>query len=179
MGAARDWTRSQHERCPDCGTDASNFADRELGAQVLREVAEWGRLLASADPAAVRRRPAAEVWSPLEYACHVRDLLPVMAGRVELMRTEDSPDLGWWDHEAEVVASCYNEQVPVLVVEQMTTNARGFSLTLDRVVGDEWERRAERRPGEVFTIRGTARFVLHEVIHHRDDASRALKGIAP
>ena len=153
--------------------------DTELGVELLREVAAWGRLLASADPPAVRVRPAPGVWSALEYAGHVRDLLPVMSTRIDRMLVEDDPDLGWWDHEAAVIEDRYNEQVPVLVVEEMTANARVFTATLAGVDADDWGRSAERRAGEVFTIRGIARFVLHEVIHHRDDASRSLKGVSP
>lgn len=178
MAEGRDWTRSQFERCPDCGADASLVTDAELGTELQREVAAWGRLMASADPQAVRIRPSTEVWSALEYACHVRDVLPVMAQRIERIRVEDDPVLGWWDHEAAVVDDRYNEQVPVLVIEAMTTHARSFAETLNRVAAGEWDARAERRPGEVFTIRGLARFVLHEVIHHRDDATRSLKEVS-
>jgi len=176
MAEGRDWARSQFERCPDCGADASTVEHDDLAMQVIREVAEWGRLLAPADPALVRVRPEEQVWSALEYACHVRDLLPVMTERVARIRTEEDPSLGWWDHEAAVDDDRYNEQVPVLVVEAMTRNARAFADALREVAGDEWDRGAERRPGERFTLRGIARFVLHEVIHHRDDAARSLKG---
>ena len=179
MAEGRDWTRSQFERCPDCGTDASAVADHELGAEIVREVATWGRVLAAADPVGVRGRPSADVWSALEYGCHVRDVLPVMDARIGRMLTDDQPELGWWDHEAAVVDDRYNEQVPVLVVEAMTANARRFSTTLAGIRGADWDRAAERRAGEHFTVRGIARFVLHEVVHHRDDAARSLKGVSP
>lgn len=177
MAEGRDWTRTQFERCPDCGADVAAIEVSALGAVVMREVAAWGRLLAAADPTAVRLRPADHVWSALEYACHARDLLAVMAARVERMLVETSPVLGWWDHEAAVDDDHYNEQVPVLVIEAMTANARGFVRSLSAVANDDWERSAQRRPGEQFTISGIARFVLHEVIHHGDDAARSLKGI--
>jgi hypothetical protein len=179
MVDGRDWTRSQFEACPDCGADAAAVDDLALGSEILREVARWGRLSAAADPASIRRRPAEEIWSALEYACHVRDLLPVMAGRIHRMLEDDHAELGWWDHEAAALDDRYNEQVPVLVIEAMTRNARAFAAALDTVGADDWDRPAERRPGERFTVRGIARFVLHEVIHHRDDATRSLKGVSP
>lgn len=174
MAEGRDWTRSQFEACPDCGADASAIPDDQLGATLLREVATWGRVMAAADPHGVRVRPAPDVWSALEYACHVRDLLPVMGERIGRMLAEDDPALGWWDHEAAAIEDRYNDQVPVLVIEAMTANARSFAARLAGVAAAEWERAAERRPGERFTVRGIARFVLHEVIHHRDDASHSL-----
>jgi len=185
MAEGRDWTRSQYEACPDCGADAASMADAAIGPEVIRDVARWGRLMAAADPHGVRIRPRDDVWSALEYACHVRDLLPVMTGRVERMlaaaATGTQADLGWWDHEAAVIDDRYAEQVPVLVIEAMHDNARAFAAVLDRVDAaeeDVWELAAERRPGEHFTVRGIARFVLHEVIHHRDDAARSLKGVS-
>jgi hypothetical protein len=95
------------------------------------------------------------------------------------MLEDDHGELGWWDHEAAAVGDRYNEQVPVLVIEAMTRNARGFAATLESIDDDGWDRSAERRAGEHFTVRGIARFVLHEVIHHRDDATRSLKGVSP
>ncbi|MEM7142233.1 MAG: DinB family protein [Actinomycetota bacterium] len=173
MAEGRDWTRSQFERCPDCGADPSAIADEQLGRELLREVAAWGSALAKVEslyPKAATVRPESDVWSALEYACHVRDVLPVMERRIERMLIEDDPDLGWWDHEAAVVEDRYNEQVPVSVIEAMSANARSFSATLGGLRGTDWDRRAQRRAGEFFTVRGIARFVLHEVIHHREDA---------
>lgn len=173
MAEGRDWTRSQFEACPDCGADPSSFADDELGPQLVREIATWGRFMATSDPVGLRARPEPEVWSALEYACHVRDLLPVMEERIGRILVEDDPSLGWWDHEAAVHEERYNEQDLVLTTEAMTANARSFAGRLATVDGPAWDRGAERRPGERFTIRGVARFVLHEVIHHRDDASHS------
>ena len=177
MTEGRDWTRTQFEACPDCGADASRLADTELATAVTREAAAWGRSLATADPAGLRFRPDPGVWSALEYGCHTRDLLAVMSARVIRMRTEDNPSLGWWDHEAAVDDDRYNEQDPVLVAEAIAANARGFAAVLDDVAAGDWDRTAERRAGERFTIRGIARFVLHEVIHHRHDAERVLESV--
>ena len=108
-------------------------------------------------------------------SCQVRDLLPVMEARIRRIRVEDDPSLGWWDHEAAAVDDLYNEQDPVLVSETIDANGWGFAAALGEVEAHEWDRGAQRRPGERFTIRGMARFVLHETIHHRDDAERALR----
>lgn len=178
MAEGRDWTRTQHEACPDCGADTAAIADADLAPALGREAAAWGRFLASADPAGLRARPAPGVWSGLEYACHVRDLLPVMEERIGRILREEEPDLGWWDHEAAVVERDYNGQDVVLVTEALTANARSFAARLAAVDGPAWDRRAERRPGEWFTVRGIGRFVLHEVIHHREDAARSLGGAA-
>lgn len=179
MAEGRDWARTQFEACPDCLADPSQTPDEELGTAIVREIAAWGRVLAAADPVAVRIRPGPDTWSALEYACHVRDLLPVMDTRVRTLLTSEDPVFEWWDHEAAVTEQRYAEQVPVLVQEAAAGHARSFAATLGGVTGDQWERHAARRPGEVFTLRGLARFVLHEVIHHRDDAERVLRSVPP
>lgn len=168
----------QEEPCPDCGFDPTLLLDDELADALVREAAEWGRTLASADPRARRRRPAPDTWSPLEYACHVRDVLPVMAARIERMLGEDDPELGWWDHEAEADLSSYNDQDPVHVVEDLAAHSRAFAACLGPVRGEQWDRPGRRRAGERFTVRGVARFVLHEAIHHREDAVAGLEAAA-
>lgn len=175
MNEARDWTRTQFEPCPDCGADAASLTDADLGPALSAELAAWGRTVASAEPACLTARPREGFWSALEYACHVRDLLPVMTERIRRIQMEDDPVLGWWDHEAAAVAERYNEQIPVLVVESMTANGRELAGLLASLDESDWDRGAERRPGEHFTVRGIARFVLHEVIHHRHDAAAMIR----
>jgi hypothetical protein len=70
----KDWTWVLERPCPECGFDARAF-DRELvGAMILTNAAAWQRVLRGR---AVELRPADEVWSPLEYACHVRDVFGI------------------------------------------------------------------------------------------------------
>jgi hypothetical protein len=118
------------------------------------------------------------VWSPLEYACHTRDVLAVFEERVRRTATTPGQQLGWWDHDAAVVDSRYNEQEPVLVAEAIAANARRFGQSLSDLASAQWDAAAERRAGERFTIRGMARFVLHEMVHHHRDAEQQLEATA-
>ena len=176
MAEGRDWTRSQFEACPDCGHDSSRVADTDLPRALTDEAAAWGSFLAAAPIADLRRWVEPGVWSPLEYACHTRDVVGVFDVRVQRTAIEPGQQLGWWDHEAAVVDEAYNRQEPVLVVEAMAENARRFGATLAGLDASAFDLAAERRPGEHFTIRGMARFVLHELAHHRWDAERLVYG---
>ena len=174
MAEGRDWTRTTSESCPDCGADTPSIGDAELARAITTAVADFGRTLAPADPVRVRARPVDGVWSALEYACHSRDLIGVFEHRVRRTVKTPGQQLGWWDHEASVVDDGYNQQVPVLVAEEMASMARSFALVLADLEAGVWDARAERRPGEHFTVREMARFVLHELIHHRWDAENSL-----
>ena len=65
--------------CPDCGFDAAGYRRRRgLPAVLHAATARW--------PACSPRRasptgPTPDVWSPLEYVCHVRDVYRVFTGR--------------------------------------------------------------------------------------------------
>src|SRR5689334_19199798 len=67
----KDWTWVLRERCPDCGYDASSVAPGDLGPAIRDNAQGWLAVLAQ--PGATDR-PDECTWSPLEYACHVRDV---------------------------------------------------------------------------------------------------------
>ena len=169
---------SGDERCIGCGMQPAELPARALGAQIRDEVHAFGELLAEADDDAVRRRPAPATWSALEYGVHVRDLLTVFAERVIRTLAEHEPELGWWDHEAAIADGMANESDVGAVVDDLGRNAAKLSEALRLVSDEDWMRVGTRRADERFTIELMARFALHEVLHHRDDAVRALTRVS-
>ena len=148
----------------------------------MRQISEEGRAWQSlvrrlreqpgVDPSAP---PSPAAWSPWQYAGHVRDVLDVFTARVERARREDSPALGWWDHEVAAVEERYNAQEAGQVAEALTDNAMELARVLTSVPADGWSRTATRRETESFTVAGLARFALHESSHHRKDATGELR----
>ena len=67
----KDWTWVLQEPCAECGFRADDVDPRRVADLVRAGLPRWQQVLARPD-AAVRRRP--DVWSDLEYACHVRDV---------------------------------------------------------------------------------------------------------
>ena len=114
----KDWTFVLDRPCTECGFVASDVDVTDLPGLVLTAAAPWGRVLA-APGAAVR--PGPRVWSPLEYACHVRDVLRIFNGRVELIRTQDDPRFPNWDQDASAIEDRYWEQDPAVVAANSTT----------------------------------------------------------
>ena len=171
--------RWQSERCPECSFDPNGVSTAELPAAVAglgrKYQAPLTRFLPGEDASLLVAHPLPGVWSALAYACHVRDVLCVFDGRIARMLVEDSPELGWWDHEAAVEADAYEKQPVAEVAAAIAANAAALSATLAAVPEDAWDRTGTRRDGELFTVLGAGRFALPEGTHHLLDIGRVLR----
>ena len=88
--------------------------------------------------------------------------------------TNPNLELKLYDPNAKSVAG-YEKQPPAEVAAAIATNAAALAATLEAVPEDGWDRTATRRDGELFTVLGTGRFVLHEGTHHLLDIGRVLR----
>jgi hypothetical protein len=171
--------RWQSEQCPECAFEPEKYGPAELPAAVAglgrRYRAPLERMLPGESTDLLRAHPLAGTWSALGYACHMRDVLILFDGRIQRMLVEANPDLGWWDHEAAAEADRYDDQEPAEVAKALEANAAGLAVTLNGIADRAWERTGRRGPGEVFTVLGAARFVLHEGHHHLLDLGRVLR----
>ena len=117
----------------------------------------------------VAQRPRADVWSPLEYACHVRDVFVLFDTRLRLMLDEHDPLFANWDQDATAVEQRYREQQPDRVALELTDAATTIAGSFDAVQGDDWLRRGRRSDGASFTVDSFARYFIHDPIHHLHD----------
>jgi subtilisin-like proprotein convertase family protein len=69
----KDWTWVLDQPCPDCAYDASRVVPRDIGLTIREIASQWDAVLVHPQ-CVIRPRP--EVWSALEYGCHVRDVFP-------------------------------------------------------------------------------------------------------
>ena len=168
----KDWTWVLERPCPDCGYDSAAPQVGELGRITRSTVTAWQEVLGRPD---VRVRPAPAVWSPLEYACHVRDVYRLFGERLALMLAEDDPRFANWDQDATALAERYHEQEPAAVFEQLTAHGTAMAERLDGVRGAQWLRPGRRSNGSVFTVDSLGRYVLHDVVHHLHDVGRPLR----
>jgi hypothetical protein len=165
----KDWTWVLRRACPQCRLDSTSVAREQLPGMLRANAEQWRRVLAA--PGDARRRPRPEVWSSLEYACHVRDVCRVFAGRLELMRTEDHPAFPNWDQDATAVADRYGEQDPTVVSDELVAAAQQLADGFAAVPAAEWARTGARSDGAVFTIESLGRYFIHDVIHHIYDVT--------
>jgi hypothetical protein len=163
------------DRCEECGFTYELSEAAEAGPAVVAHAAELGDVLGSpgADPR-TRRKP--DTWSPLEYACHVRDVLLVQRERVLAARRVDRPSFDPMGRDERVEHDGYAEQDPTDVARQLADAAALFAHVLARLGPDDWDRqvvynypRRTDRP-----LRWVAVHTVHEMRHHLLDVRRQL-----
>ncbi|HEX4903773.1 MAG TPA: DinB family protein [Acidimicrobiales bacterium] len=164
----RDWTWVLERPCPECGFDARTADPAGVGDLVRANASAWQRVLARPD-VAVRSRP--DRWSPLEYACHVRDVFRLYLERLDLMLTQDGPHYPNWDQDETAVRDRYGEQRPATVAVELTRAAAALADRFDEVEGDQWSRTGFRSDGAAFTVESFARYFVHDPIHHLWDVT--------
>jgi hypothetical protein len=161
---AKDWTWVLDRRCPDCGFDASTCAAGAVSNLVRENALQWSQLLV--DGVIHPGRPDPAVWSPLEYACHVRDVYERFDHRISLMLTEWNPLFPNWDQDATAVTDRYEEQEPAVAVDRLARAAEALATRLEGVSPADQQRPGRRSDGALFTVDAIARYMIHDPIHH-------------
>ncbi|MEU4777370.1 DinB family protein [Micromonospora sp. NPDC023633] len=161
------------DRCDECGFDYAGVSIDELPSLLRTLGGRYAAVLAEVRQ--VRRRPADGVWSPLEYACHVRDVLSVQAERLALALRVEEPEFAPMGRDERAVAEAYNEQDPATVLAALGAAADDLAarigvlgpVELARTGVYPWPRPQAR------TLLWLGRHTLHEGEHHLLDIRRA------
>ena len=162
-GDDKDWTWVLERQCPECGVDPGSIDPATVPDLVRANAAGWERVLARAD---ARDRPRPDVWSPLEYGCHVRDVFALFDARLALMLDEDDPLFANWDQDETAVAERYDLQDPATVAAELAAAADHVAASFASVAGDQWDRVGRRSDGARFTVRTFAQYFVHDPVHH-------------
>ena len=128
-------------------------------------------------PTILRRRPAPDVWSALEYAAHTRDVFAFYRERIERVLAEERPLLhavGFGDREEE---RTYNDEAPAATADGVTGEATAVASLLEGLDDDGWARvgLASDGSGAERTVRVLAERVVHDAHHHLLDIGRSLR----
>lgn len=164
-----DWTWVLGRPCPDCRYDAAAVPPTSVAGRIRSDAEAWTRIALA--PGA-EQRPQPRVWSPLEYACHVRDVHEVFAGRVRLMLAQDDPAFANWDQDATALERDYSAMPPAALVVGLRAAADDVAGLYDAVAAGPsaaWGRTGRRSDGSAFTLDSLARYHLHDLVHHRWD----------
>ena len=164
----KDWTWVLQRPCPECGFEPAAIDLADVPKLARANAGAWREVLGRAD---VTTRPNPRVWSPLEYACHVRDVFRLYDERLALMLREDDPLFANWDQDETAVAERYGAQDPSVVASELETAGEQIAASFDAVKDDEWARTGQRSDGVSFTVESFARYFLHDPIHHLHDVT--------
>lgn len=162
----KDWTWTVARVCDECGFDPEQVTFENLPQQIRQQVQDWAQVLSRPN---VSERPRPQSWSPLEYGAHVRDVLQVMRGRVELMLSKDNPDLPSWDQDEAAVAGNYRNLNPILLADEIGIEASMTAAAYARLAPEQAARPGRRTDGSEFTIESLGKYLLHDLVHHAWD----------
>ncbi|TLS42821.1 DinB family protein [Streptomyces montanus] len=162
--------------CAECGFEYDLALAPTVSTLAKGHASEYAELL-RAEPSVLRRRSAPHVWSPLEYACHMRDVLLAQRERALAARRHETPVAEPMGRDERVDHDGYARQQPADVARQLRDAALLFAHVLDRLSPADWERtlvytypeREER------SLRWVAVHTLHELRHHLLDMRRQLE----
>lgn len=166
----KDWTWVLDRPCPECGYSAAAVTVDRLPDLLRDNATAWEAVLTLDD---TRVRPEPGVWSPLEYACHVRDVHRIFDVRVGQMLSEDDPHFANWDQDRTALEERYDEQNPAVVASELLDAAATIAGRYESVAPDAWGRRGFRSDGAEFTVESIGRYHLHDVVHHLWDVRAA------
>lgn len=165
----KDWTWVLQRPCPECGLDTRSVERHQVGTILRANAASWQELLRGRGDAELRARPDDHTWSPLEYACHVRDVFRLYDHRLQLMLGQDDPLYPNWDQDVTAVEADYPSQDPAVVSAELVVAAGALADRFDQVHGAQWDRPGRRSDGAAFTVETFARYLVHDPVHHLFD----------
>ncbi len=161
----KDWTWVLDRPCPDCGVDVRHLSIQEAAEANRTTAAKWRDVL-SRDDQWLRARPEPHIWSPLEYACHVRDVYRLFAVRLAAMVAEDDPLFANWNPNETAEAERYDLAAPQQVSMALTEAAEALATAFEQLAPEDAQRTGRRSDGAAFTIETFARYEVHDPMHH-------------
>lgn len=161
--------------CGECSFDWEGPVDG-----VLRTLASFpdgyrtrlARFRDAPDAGVIRRRPSPEVWSALEYAVHMRDVIDFYADRIDRVLDEERPHLTGADFSTMPERLGYLDEDPHAVVDEIARSSVAVEELLRSLSSDQWARVGIGSDGGERTLLDLARRLAHDGQHHMLDLDR-------
>ncbi|RYJ01961.1 MAG: DinB family protein [Actinomycetales bacterium] len=164
----KDWTWVLDEPCPECGLAAGEVDPHAVAGLVRESLPRWSAVLSRPD---VAERPDPATWSPLEYACHVRDVFTLFDERLQRILSDDEARFENWDQDVTAVEQRYGEQDPAVVSDELEAAGERLAQAFASVPDDARGRTGLRSDGSTFTVGTFAQYFWHDIAHHLHDVS--------
>lgn len=168
------------QTCEHCGFSYADVAADEIAGRLRAGPDRYRAALAGASPEVIRRRPEPDVWSVLEYACHVRDVLLIQRDRAVLAQVEALPSVARMYRDERVFLCRYTDQALEVVLAQLDMAAELCALVFGRLDDSAWSRRLVYNWPAVAEqdLAWLGRHTVHEVEHHLHDVVAVLSRVA-
>lgn len=163
--------------CSECGFTYGALPRHRLAPTLRGSGLAYGSRL-EPDRDALRTRPGPARWSPLEYACHARDVALMQRDRLYVALVEDEPSFKPMYRDERVAFDRYNAQVPAVVAEQVAMAAELLAHAFAGLGDHQWGRPlvyAFPSPARR-DVEWVAHHTLHEMVHHLADIDAILGG---
>ncbi len=178
--AERWWHHRGVDICEECGFDYEDHPTDVVVDELAALGVAYGRRLATKDSSRERDvlhyHPAPGIWSVLEYACHVRDVLLAQRERLFLALVEDRPSFAPIYRDRRAVLARYEDEDPFRLADEIAMAAGLIAWALAGLDTTAWARRCIYNfpePAER-SVEWLAQHTLHEGVHHLFDIDRIL-----
>ena len=167
--------------CPECWYDYAPLDHSQIIAAVTSLADQYRLVLASVSRRRVSKRSGPAIWSPLEYGCHVRDMLRFQRERVMAAQAQDRPVFESMRRDERAVEERYNAQDPLVIADEVGTAASLLAETLGALDERGWLRVGVYPWPEpqARTVEWVTRWTAHELAHHLFDIHRLLGSPGP
>ncbi|HXW80233.1 MAG TPA: DinB family protein [Acidimicrobiales bacterium] len=162
--------------CDECGYVYEELPVPEIAVTLRSFGPRYREALGGASAAAASKRPRPDVWSALEYACHVRDVFLVQRERVVLAQVEDRPSFVRMYRDERVPLCGYSTSSLDPVVDQLRMAAELCAGVFTAVQEGSWSRTfLYNWPStDEHDLAWLGRHTVHEGLHHLMDVGRVL-----
>lgn len=161
--------------CDECGYDYNEPTRAQVAPRIRAFGPRYAYVL-DTDDATLRVKPAPDVWSPLEYGCHVRDMFRAQRARIALALEQDTPLFASIRRDERAVDERYNEQDPAVVRSEITEASDELASAFEALNDEGWARTGTYTypTEEIRTLEWVGRHTIHEGEHHLLDINRQL-----
>lgn len=154
--------------CPECGLDYDTVSPEDGAVAVRSFPRRYREAMAGIDDDLLRKRPAPEVWSALEYTSHVAQLFGPMAEAQRRIRLEDHPVIEWSRSADPEVTDAAD------LLAHLASGADAMATEIEATHGDDWTREGTLPWGDRDALT-MMRNAVHEGSHHLRDITRGLE----
>ena len=161
------------ERCAECGFDATLLTTADAITSLRSLGRRWRESFGDSPEDVLRRRPAPEVWSSLEYAGHTRDVLALIGYGLEQILDDTRPTFPAIESAPDAPDHGYNALDADHVLAELEANAERMAVRAERALPQHWSRTATIGDREV-DAGWLIRHAVHDATHHLRDVEHIL-----